>query len=516
MEGIYTEAVVKKQYKTAQLQFQLEEDINLPELKPDLDVLIAEKWNVVTTDVKVGNGKVCVDGEVEYLILYSREDATSRLEVLSGTFPFNQCLIMEHESGEPVYTKVSVVGEQIKKRNSRKLSVLLTLEMEARDEGPFSCRFMEDLMEEAEKQTGSFEMASLCHMGREDIEIKEVLSLPSNRPDIGRILIDHIQPRGVEVYMEDGRFIIRGEMFVFALYESAEDNPHMQFLEMTVPFEREAECGFCRDDMLLESSCGLKRTRLVPQENEDGEDRELAVTVEMELCYELKEKKHIEYLQDAYSLTEEIRPVRREMMFEKIGRCSMQRIRLNDIFSPPLDEKMLQIYPVKASVALSESEVVEGGVLIEGNVAVELLYLTANPSDPPVMAKMHLPFHQQLAENNVRENARVQVNANVVQLSANIIDSGRAEIKIALNIDVCVNERQSIPVITEIEYPEVSAETGRIPGLTGYVVQPGDTLWSLAKENKTTIGEICKINQLSEASVSPGDRLIIERFALGR
>ena len=45
--------------------------------------------------------------------------------------------------------------------------------------------------------------------------------------------------------------------------------------------------------------------------------------------------------------------------------------------------------------------------------------------------------------------------------------------------------------------------------MRGYVVQSGDTLWKLAKENFTTIDKIMEINELKTDHIKKGDRLLL-------
>ena len=45
--------------------------------------------------------------------------------------------------------------------------------------------------------------------------------------------------------------------------------------------------------------------------------------------------------------------------------------------------------------------------------------------------------------------------------------------------------------------------------MKGYIVQKGDTLWKLAKENYTTIEKIMTVNNLENETIKKGDRLLI-------
>ena len=47
------------------------------------------------------------------------------------------------------------------------------------------------------------------------------------------------------------------------------------------------------------------------------------------------------------------------------------------------------------------------------------------------------------------------------------------------------------------------------PGLVGYIAKPGDDLWSIAKENHTTLQDIMDTNHLRDQKISGGDKILI-------
>ena len=40
-----------------------------------------------------------------------------------------------------------------------------------------------------------------------------------------------------------------------------------------------------------------------------------------------------------------------------------------------------------------------------------------------------------------------------------------------------------------------------LPGIVGYIVQPGDSLWEIAKKFHTTVGNIISTNELAEMCI---------------
>ena len=49
----------------------------------------------------------------------------------------------------------------------------------------------------------------------------------------------------------------------------------------------------------------------------------------------------------------------------------------------------------------------------------------------------------------------------------------------------------------------------KMPGMVGYVVQPGDSLWKIARKFHTSVEEIMETNGLIGSTIHPGDRLIL-------
>ena len=48
-----------------------------------------------------------------------------------------------------------------------------------------------------------------------------------------------------------------------------------------------------------------------------------------------------------------------------------------------------------------------------------------------------------------------------------------------------------------------------MPGIVGYIVQAGDSLWKISKKFHTTVDSIMAMNELSSDEIRIGDRLIL-------
>ncbi len=84
------------------------------------------------------------------------------------------------------------------------------------------------------------------------------------------------------------------------------------------------------------------------------------------------------------------------------------------------------------------------------------------------------------------------------------------EIKAVVNLEVLVQQPIEQPVITGIDRQPLDLEKlQKLPGIVGYIVQPDDDIWKIAKKFHTTIDTVVKTNELPENVVKPGQRLIL-------
>ena len=79
-----------------------------------------------------------------------------------------------------------------------------------------------------------------------------------------------------------------------------------------------------------------------------------------------------------------------------------------------------------------------------------------------------------------------------------------------LALDFLVLQPVCEPVITGAQVnPMDMQKLQELPGIVGYIVQPDDTLWNIAKKFHTTVGNIISTNELADDKVKGGMRLLL-------
>ena len=87
---------------------------------------------------------------------------------------------------------------------------------------------------------------------------------------------------------------------------------------------------------------------------------------------------------------------------------------------------------------------------------------------------------------------------------------GQAELRGVITLDLLVLQPEKKQVILQAQVQPADTEKMKaMPGIVGYLVQPGDSLWDVAKRFHTTEASILAANDLPGGTISAGDCLIL-------
>ena len=118
--------------KEGQLQITMEEDVNLPEMKPDVNTICLEKGSVLIEEVQPMADAVAVRGKLTFSVLYHTQEYGGRLECMEGKLPFEEKIRVEGLlPSDDVVVTGTVEDLTISMINSRKLGVQSVLSLEA-------------------------------------------------------------------------------------------------------------------------------------------------------------------------------------------------------------------------------------------------------------------------------------------------------------------------------------------------------------------------------------------------
>ena len=170
----------------------------------------------------------------------------------------------------------------------------------------------------------------------------------------------------------------------------------------------------------------------------------------------------------------------------------------------------MQICTCLGKAAVEKSTITEKGVEAEGTIEIRLLFVTAEDASPLGAYHAIIPFSQLIEVENMTENARIELEGGIEQLSAILIDGSSIEIKAVLNLNLIAFAKENLQKIEEVVEEELDfAQLQQCPGIIGYIVKDKDSMWKIAKENHTTVENILETNEHNGQDLKVGEKLLI-------
>lgn len=121
-----------------------------------------------------------------------------------------------------------------------------------------------------------------------------------------------------------------------------------------------------------------------------------------------------------------------------------------------------------------------------------------------------VPFSYLIESNETTADMTYLLNEQVEQLAIGLLGGGEIELKAVLAFQSFIKCPVFIQNIESVEVVPIDLEEiEKKPGITGYIVKNGDTLWNLAKHYGTTVEGIMKANQLEKEELREGEKLLI-------
>lgn len=496
-------------------QITLDDDYNVPDYRPDIVKVLKEKGELRFDEVKAGNGAVWVKGSMIFKVLYRSDQENAKISCLRGEIPFQEKLNMD---GLLDYDPVRASGEiediTIGVINSRKLSVRAVVvlkaaaEMEMDEE--LTCRIEDG--EDYEQNIKKRDVLQLLAARKDMCRQKSEIVLPSSKPNVREILWKSMELRNVESHLKNGEAGVTGEILVSVLYTDEEDGERLQWYETTVPLQCGTDCEAGGDDCIFKIKVVPVTMDLEVKPDYDGEERILVLELSLDMDIRVWREENTEILDDLYSLKKHVIPKRKERGVENLLVKNYAKCRLSEQMElSEGQEKILQICACEGTVTLEKKEVKEDGVLVEGFVTVELLYITTDDNMPVGTVKEMYPFSQLIEIPDAAEgNMRMDLECGMEQLSAIMLDQEHIEIKALIHLNLMAFGEQVLSNIEDVEEEALDMEAlQNSPGLIGYIAKAGDDIWTIAKENHTTIQDIMTTNQLSGNQLMAGDKILI-------
>lgn len=519
-------------FASAQSQITLDDDYNVPDYRPDIVKVLKEKGELHFDEAKAAAGAAWLKGRLVFRVLYRSDQENGKISCLKGEIPFQEKLNMD---GVQEYDVIQASGEiedlTIGVIHSRKISVraVILLKTEEPQEKEDELCVGIEADDGCEKRYRNTNILQLLCMKRDQCRQKSEITLPSSKPNVQEILWKSLEIRNLDTKMGQDGVKLSGEVLISVLYQEEEETDRVQWYEMVIPLDCGVECDAGTEaDIIYKVKARPASMELEVKPDYDGEERVLVLELVMNLDIRVWKEQEISMLEDVYSLKKEIIPVCTGVTLHHISVKNDSQCRLTEQMElAESQEKILQICSCEGTVHLESTELTEQGVRAEGILVTELLYITTDDQMPIGSAREIYPFEQLIeipqqtarTERNKPEELealerknklQTELDCRISQLSAVMLDQDHVEIKAVIGLDLLAFEQEQIDNITDMREEALDMEQlQKRPGLVGYIAKDGDSLWSIAKENHTTVEDILRDNHRTDENLCRGEKILI-------
>lgn len=499
----------------------------------EIENIINQKEIVTTDGVVTRENQITVNGTINYNILYypknsemvcgeekeinfeeniklmginSEDNANATMEVLSSS-------IKPVDGKNYIYKiqlKAYIIVEKIED-----LDIATAIDTDSQGEN-YENNFAKENSEKNNVEdimTKKRNIDSLAIMAdkTDTFRVSEQIAVPHGKPPIGTIVWSDIRIKNQNIKTMEGSIIINGQLSIFIIYIPEMENMPEQWLEQTIDFNGQLEMSEATEDVVSYIELWLNNVNVQPEINQDNEMRNLSVSALLKLNVKLYKETSIKVIEDVYKPGANLVPIMESKTYQKL--LVKNASRTKEVVKMKIDKtkgQLLQICNSQAEIKIENILVRDNSLKAIGKIKTCIIYISSDDRHPICCQCRESNFEHGIDAEGIEGNDEYFLNWKVEQVNANMLNADEVEIKAVIALEAIVFKKVEQNFVTEINQEPVDMEAlNSAPVLKGYIVQKGDTLWKLAKENYTTIEKIMTVNNLENETIKKGDRLLI-------
>lgn len=471
----------------------------VPDAYPDISKLLDTSGICCLNTREASEGTLSLAGRIRCSILYLPEDG-GEINSLGAELEF-QC--SADQGGLTAECSVvaipRVLSAETKAINPRKMLIRVNYEITVRayrmetmmiPSGVLEPGLVEEKQEEAE---GYFAVA----IPEKRFQFQEQLDLSGSQPAMAEIL--RVQPDVScgDAKLIGGKLVFKGEVLLRTLYRSVDHEilatefvlPYSQIMDAP---EAEETAEFQMEAVLLNWTMGEL----------SGDGRSVAVEVDLYAYAEIRARKRLPLLADAYSVRCCVETDFSTFVFPQLVERNVRRESKRELLET--GEKDVSVLDLRCAVV--QTSVVKNAEKLVFKAAVQAELLCVDETGTVERLSRHLTLE---SEATVVGEVEAMVSCVLTEGTALPAANG-VELRVGVAFQTLLLRREERLCISALELDESKAlnQDGR-PSIVLRQMIDGETLWDIAKAYATTIGEIQQANGMEEESAEPGQLLLI-------
>ena len=486
----------------------IEEDIIVPDTKPDILNAININGTVCTYKKEVQDEKIKLEGCVNTYIMYLPDSKEDNLRCLQACLDFSRSInIKGCKEGMNLVCNSQIKDMECKVLNGRKVRVKVGIEFTIKLYSNEDIEFVNQVnnVENIQTLNKNFKANSLVGKGSTTVYVKDTLNIDQN-DEIAEVLKTDINLSDNDVKISYNKVLTKTEANIKIMYLT-EDN-RINSVEGKIPVVGFIDMPNITDENICDTNYELRTMVIRPN---PSEEHSIYVELEYDVMCMTYERKELNLIQDLYSPTSNLNFSQKSISTTIEKNSILKNFTITSKINIP-EMKDGNLVDVEISTNLNKEKIENGKITYEGELNVNFIFNTGEATS--VNSKISkLPFEFTSDTDNLSNNDKLNTRIVIVSQSFDKKSGGDVECNIEMQFATEINKNRSINIIDNINISEDRADTEEYDSLIMYVVQLGDTLWKIAKKFRSTIDEIVRTNGIEDPDkIYPGQKLYIPKF----
>lgn len=478
----------------------LEQDILVPDTKPDVMKVIGVNAIPMISNIEVVDGLIKVNGEVIYYIIY-RSTENDETKGISMTYPFTQN-INEKNAKQGMHARVKADTRNIifSSPNERKISIKTELILKYELDDTENIELIKNIDADGgiEFLKKSDLVFNVMDSKSEVIDANEDIVLADNEIKIKEILRINVKIVNPEYKVSYNKILPKGELEIQMLYIGTDGMVNTKMVE--IPFSGMIEFDNIKEDSKFDIKYNLRNLEV--SINEDGSM--INISAEILADSVMYEESNIEYISDFYSTNKNLKYNTEEIAIIKNKERLEKQINIKETVGS-IDPKA-KIVSSMVDTSYITTKVTGGNIYLGGSLKVDALVDTGNTLEKKTY---EIDINEAVSLGKEIDEKYVDIDVKVNKQSVtNMV--GNVEVIIGLNLGINMSNIDKVIVVGDVEEEDINELD--FSSMYMYIVKKGDTLWDIAKKYKTSVSKIVNINNIEdENSISIGQKILIIR-----
>jgi hypothetical protein len=487
----------------------IEQDILVPDTKPDAMKIINVTVNPYVTDIEVMDNKVKVTGKLNYYVIYRTNETNMGTRGLFVSLPYTQVLNVKGiKRDTDVRVKPIVKNVIYSLPNERKIAIKTEIIFKVIGVESTSInliqRFSPDYKVEVKLNETTFN--NLLNNKYNVIASKEDVMIPNENADFYEIL--KIDPSIINTEYKESynKIMVKGDILVNLLYLADKQDTEIKKLSLEIPFSGMIELDNITDKSQFSIDFVINDFNIKPN-TEMSTTKTMSVDYQIGVYVNMFEQESIAYVDDFYSEEKELkceRSLKRAIRDENVIVKNIDvKETLNNIL--PDNSKLID-YTIDTSYIVLKQ--IGSNVNVEGNIKIGALVQNLDTLEIENKS-VDVLVNEEFTLEDIKPDTNISLD--IVADKVNISQNGNdMDVRIKLNLDIKSEDMVDLNIVDKIE--ENDLDLTNLDSMNIYIVKPKDTLWAIAKKYNTTVDKIIKTNDLTDQTIiNVGQKILIIR-----